>query len=54
MIDATGPRDEWVQMAGVVTVPEGTGFMVPLLNASGQRSADDTVWCDDGVVLRID
>ncbi len=54
MIDAVGPRDEWVQMAGVVTVPEGAGFIVPLLNASGQRSEDDAIWYDDVVVFKID
>jgi hypothetical protein len=54
LIDGQGPRDEWVQMAGVVTVPEGAGFMVPLLNATGQRSEDDVMWYDDVVVFPID
>jgi len=54
MIDATGPLDEWVQMAGVVTVPEGAGFIVPLLNASGQRSEEDAIWYDDVVIFRIE
>ncbi|MEA3404086.1 MAG: hypothetical protein U9R79_22845 [Armatimonadota bacterium] len=53
MIDTTGPRDEWAQMVGVVTVPEGAGFMVPLLNASGQRSAADVIWWDDVLVFRL-
>ncbi len=54
IIDATGPRDEWVQMAGVVTVPAGAGFLVPLLNANGQLSADDVIWYDDVVVFAVD
>lgn len=54
MIDSQGPRGEWAQMAGVVTVPEGAGFIVPLLNAAGQRSADDMIWYDDVVIFRID
>ncbi|MGM0493545.1 MAG: hypothetical protein ACQER1_11375, partial [Armatimonadota bacterium] len=54
MVDGDGETGEWVQMAGVVTVPEGVGFMVPLLNASGGRTADDLVWYDDVVTFRID
>ena len=54
MIDAAGPRDEWVQMAGVVTVPEGVGYIVPLLGANGQLSPDDVVWYDDVAVFEMD
>ncbi len=54
MIDADGPREEWAQMAGVVTVPESAGYLVPLLNSQGQLSADDVVWYDDLAVFAID
>jgi hypothetical protein len=54
MIDASGAAGEWAQMAGVVTVPEGAGFMVPLLNASGQTSMDDAIWYDDVIVFPLD
>ncbi|MGI5816633.1 MAG: hypothetical protein ACOX9R_00900 [Armatimonadota bacterium] len=53
MIDAIGPGDQWVQMVGVVTVPEGAGFIVPLLSVHGQRGADDVTWYDDVTVLRL-
>jgi len=50
--EAIGPRDEWGQMAGVVTVPEGAGFIVPLLNGISHRSEDDatctTTWWSSG------
>jgi hypothetical protein len=53
-LDAAGPREEWVQIAGVVTPPEGAGFLVPLLNASGQTSMDDAIWYDDVIVFPLD
>ncbi len=53
MIDGSGEPGEWVQMGGVVTVPEGAGFMVPLLGASGQQTQDDVAWYDDVVVFPI-
>lgn len=54
MIGAIGPGDEWLQMAGVVRVPEGVGFIVALLSGTGQRSEDDATWYHELAVFRID
>jgi hypothetical protein len=54
MIDANGAAGEWAQMAGTVTVPDGAGFIVPLLNAAGQRAESDVIWYDDAVIFRIE
>ena len=54
MIDAGGPDDDWSQLAGVVTVPVGAGYIVPLLSATGQRSSEDMLWYDDVMIFRVD
>lgn len=54
LLDAAGPRGEWNQVAGVVTVPEGAARLVLLLLASGQQSDNDALWYDDVVVLKLD
>ncbi len=54
MLGTSTPAEEWGRMAGLVTVPDGAGKLIVLLQASGQRSEDDVIWWDDVVVFRAD
>ena len=45
---------EWQRLVGVVRVPEGAGRLVLLLSTAGQQTADDVLWWDDALVIRID
>ncbi len=54
MLGTSAPAGEWGQMAGMVTVPDGAGRLIVLLQASGQRSEQDVIWWDDVVVFRAD
>lgn len=54
VLGTTAPRDEWGQVAGIVTVPEGAGKLVVLLQAAGQRSEQDVIWWDDVTVFRLE
>jgi len=53
LIYATGPRDAWAELIGVVQVPEEAGRLVVLLGAAGQSTAADTAWYDDVEVVEI-
>lgn len=48
-----GSRDQWSEIIGVVTVPQGAGKLVLLLVVKGQESADDVAWFDDVEAFRI-
>ncbi len=52
--DAPATGDDWAEIAGVATVPEGAGRLVVLLGARGQRSDEDAVWYDDVMLLKLD
>ncbi|MGD9495653.1 MAG: hypothetical protein AB7Y46_05020 [Armatimonadota bacterium] len=52
-LSAPAGADDWQQLAGIVTVPEGAGKLVVLLQAEGQRSEDDVIWWDDVAVFRM-
>ncbi len=40
----------WLELVGMVTVPEGAGKLVVLLGANGQRTETDRIWFDDVLV----
>ncbi|MBI5818890.1 MAG: hypothetical protein HZA88_07870 [Verrucomicrobia bacterium] len=50
----SGPRGEWREGLGVVTVPETAGKLVVLLGVSGQQSADDVAWFDDVRISKLE
>jgi hypothetical protein len=54
MIHCAGPRDQWSELFGVVTVPEGVGKLVILLGARDQRSPEDMAWYDDVHLYRLE
>ena len=54
IVYADGPRDKWVELFGVVEVPEPAGKLVILLGAAGQPSAADVAWFDDVELYRIE
>ncbi|MFW6162926.1 MAG: hypothetical protein ACODAJ_09165 [Planctomycetota bacterium] len=54
MVYADGPRDQWAELFGVATVPEGAGKLVLLLGAGGQPTAADAAWFDDVVLFRLE
>ncbi|MBI5359622.1 MAG: hypothetical protein HZA48_03470 [Planctomycetes bacterium] len=46
--------DKWMELAGAVSVPDEAGFMVLILEASGQPTQEDSVWFDDVRVHKLD
>ena len=54
MFVAKGPRGEWCEIFGVVTVPEAAGRLVVLLGVGGQSSADDVAWFDGVQIMRLE
>lgn len=56
-LDQTFPfepgKDEWQTAFGVVTVPDGVGRLVVLLNITGQLIDDDICWFDNLGVYRL-
>lgn len=50
----SGTDGEWRRLIGLVRVPEGSGYLVVLLNSDGQRTGDDVIWWDDVTAVRID
>lgn len=44
---------EWQMAQGLVQVPEGVGYLVILLNVSGQSSDSDQCWFDDLEVYKL-
>lgn len=56
-LDQTFPfesgKDEWQSAFGVVTVPEGVGRLIVLLNVTGQIADEDTCWFDNLGVYRL-
>lgn len=45
---------EWQRLVGVVTVPEGAGRLLVLLNSEGQQSEEDVLWWDDVRVVEVE
>jgi hypothetical protein len=43
----------WQEVVGIVTVTAGAGRLMLLLGASGQQNADDRVWFDDVLAVRL-
>jgi len=54
MLGTSAPAGEWGLLAGMVTVPDGAGKLIVLLQAGGQRSDEDVIWWDDVVVFRAE
>ena len=56
-LDQTFPFEsgdgEWQSAFGVVTVPDGVGRLIVLLNVTGQITDDDTCWFDDLGVYQL-
>jgi len=56
-LDQTFPfesgKDKWQSAFGVVTVPEGVGRLVVLLNVTGQITDDDACWFDNLGMYRL-
>jgi hypothetical protein len=53
LLYASGPRDQWIEMTGVVEIPEGVGRLLILLGIQGQASPDDAAWFDDVELYRL-
>jgi hypothetical protein len=53
LIYAAGPRDKWVELIGVVQVPEEAARLIVLLGAAGQRTPADQAWYDDVEVVEV-
>ena len=54
MIYTDGPRGQWAELFGVVTVPETAGKLVILLGAGGQPSPEDAAWLDDVELQKLE
>jgi len=56
-LDQTFPfesgKSDWQSAFGVVTVPEGVGRLIVLLNVTGQIADDDACWFDNLGVYRL-
>ena len=56
-LDQTFPFEsgegEWQSASGVVTVPEGVGRLIVLLNVTGQIADEDACWFDNLGVYRL-
>lgn len=49
-----GPRHDWMNLFGVVEVPEEVGKLVLLLGVTGQARPDDVAWYDDVRIYKLE